>query len=256
MREGCVYVWWGWSVVAIASIVALMAVGLARGDVNSCQSYYLDPAALAAMTTECQAEIAAAKRGTKVYTVEGPPLWGLNLSDWCQRDGSDVQMEGRCNSTLSFLYDWELTSSCRTEMRAALMWVTVTDTGTDCAISPCTDADSDSVCDVIDNCSAKANPTQTDTNSDGYGNACDADWDNNGIVGVQDLGLYQTHLFHPAGTDPLDAEIDCQEPPNGVVGVQDMGCWMVGFGGPPGPSGLYCARPEWPGTCPPWEGPE
>ena len=47
---------------------------------------------------------------------------------------------------------------------------------------PCTDADGDGIPDAGDNCTEVANPTQCDTNDDGYGNACDADIDNSGIV--------------------------------------------------------------------------
>lgn len=43
------------------------------------------------------------------------------------------------------------------------------------------DRDEDSVLDNDDNCTAAANPVQTDTDNDGAGNACDADDDNDGL---------------------------------------------------------------------------
>jgi hypothetical protein len=113
----------------------------------------------------------------------------------------------------------------------------------------CPDQDSDTICDADDNCVLKANLSQNDTSSDGYGNACDSDWDNNGPTGATDLGLWKTHFGH-VNVDALDLDIDCDEPPNQAVGPVDLGCWKVGFGGPPGPSGRPCADPTAPGTCP------
>ena len=46
-----------------------------------------------------------------------------------------------------------------------------------------TDTDGDGIADELDNCLNKSNPAQIDTNSDGYGNACDADYNNDGVIG-------------------------------------------------------------------------
>ncbi|MCW8831658.1 MAG: cohesin domain-containing protein, partial [Gammaproteobacteria bacterium] len=46
---------------------------------------------------------------------------------------------------------------------------------------PATDLDGDGIDDHIDNCPADANSSQTDTDDDGQGDACDADDDNDGI---------------------------------------------------------------------------
>jgi len=48
--------------------------------------------------------------------------------------------------------------------------------------SPSEDRDGDGVRDTEDNCSRMPNAAQRDTDSDDYGNACDADIDNDGIV--------------------------------------------------------------------------
>lgn len=228
------------------SITALLAAfiwsGLAQGQPSSCQGKRLDPSLL---TASCQVEVAAERDTIHVYLgrLDGTCIF----TGWTDPSEPDICLSDRIYQNPP---DHNISESCWAEIEATSVWVTVTDDGDPCVITPCTDTDGDGICNVIDNCSELANLTQTDTNSDGFGNACDADWDNNGIVGATDLGLFQTHLFHPAGTDPMDAEIDCQEPPNGMVGVQDMGCWMVGFSGPPGPSGRWCADPTAPGTCP------
>ncbi|MFK8031034.1 MAG: thrombospondin type 3 repeat-containing protein [Gammaproteobacteria bacterium] len=62
------------------------------------------------------------------------------------------------------------------------------------------DADNDSVADTVDNCVTTANPDQTDTDQDGYGNACDADFDNSCVVNFLDLVLF-SNAFQ--STDPL-----------------------------------------------------
>jgi hypothetical protein len=98
---------------------------------------------------------------------------------------------------------------------------------------PCPDQDSDTICDPDDNCLIKFNPTQTDTNGDGFGNVCDADWDNNGSVGATDLGLWKVHFGH-VNLHAIDRDIDCVEPPNQIVGALELGCWKVCFGLPPG----------------------
>ncbi|HEY5656781.1 MAG TPA: hypothetical protein VIY27_03240, partial [Myxococcota bacterium] len=78
------------------------------------------------------------------------------------------------------------------------------------------DSDCDNIADAVDNCLMVPNGTvgqpagaiaaQCDTDGDGYGNACDPDISNDGIVGGPDYG-------------PVTAN----------------------FGGVPGPSGLSCA---------------
>ncbi|MGB5471915.1 MAG: hypothetical protein WBQ78_00375, partial [Gammaproteobacteria bacterium] len=51
-----------------------------------------------------------------------------------------------------------------------------------CTLLSGIDTDSDTVDDAIDNCTLVANADQRDTNGDGFGNVCDADFNNNGIV--------------------------------------------------------------------------
>ncbi len=46
------------------------------------------------------------------------------------------------------------------------------------------DRDGDGVADDIDNCPDFFNPDQTDTDNDGIGNRCDADFDNSGFVNL------------------------------------------------------------------------
>ena len=61
------------------------------------------------------------------------------------------------------------------------------------------DTDGDGILDVVDNCIRVANPDQRDTDGDGFGNVCDGDLDNNGIVNSLDYSLFKNRLLT---TDP------------------------------------------------------
>jgi Thrombospondin type 3 repeat len=92
------------------------------------------------------------------------------------------------------------------------------------------DTDGDGVPDICDNCSGTPNPDQHDTDRDGYGNACDADLDNNGIVNTLDLALLR-NAFGRSG-DALAADLDS----NFVVNTIDLAMLRARFGLPPGPA--------------------
>lgn len=95
-------------------------------------------------------------------------------------------------------------------------------------IVPLADGDQDGRSDHLDNCMTRANPAQTDADGDGYGNACDADFNNDGIVNVVDLGYLRTVFFT---ADPV-ADLDG----NGTVNVVDLGLMRTLFFQAPGPS--------------------
>ena len=82
----------------------------------------------------------------------------------------------------------------------------------------------------MDNCTLVPNANQRDTDGDGYGNICDADINNDGIVNVIDLGLFRAVFF----TGDADADFNG----DGIVNVIDLGVLKSGFFQPPGPSGL------------------
>ena len=70
-------------------------------------------------------------------------------------------------------------------------------------ISPdCIDSERDSVCDVTDNCPESSNPLQDDFESDGIGDVCDSDDDNDGVLDVDDACHYSI-LPEPALTKQL-----------------------------------------------------
>ena len=108
------------------------------------------------------------------------------------------------------------------------------------------DPDNDGVDVALDNCTAVANADQRDTDRDGYGNLCDADLNNDGVVNTQDLGLLRTVFFCLDDT-PLCNHADFNG--DGFVNAQDLGFLRSGFFLPPGPSGLAnTALSGWPDT--------
>jgi glycosylphosphatidylinositol phospholipase D len=99
-----------------------------------------------------------------------------------------------------------------------------------------TDSDGDGVADDADNCSALANADQRDTNADGFGNACDADLNNDCTVNFADLGEMKSVFF----TSDPDADFDG----DGAVNFEDLGVMKADFFLPPGPSGVTNACAE------------
>lgn len=106
------------------------------------------------------------------------------------------------------------------------------------ATAQISDSDGDLVPDAFDNCRDDANgPAQTsnqvDTDTDGYGNACDADYDNDFAVTAGDFGIF---LGTFGGTGDLtDHDGD------GSITPADFAVFLGQFPGAPGTSGLACA---------------
>jgi hypothetical protein len=95
------------------------------------------------------------------------------------------------------------------------------------------DVDGDQVGDGSDNCTLVFNPEQVDADSDGYGNICDADFNNDGAVGADDMGIALVSLGSTNAVVDLNSD--------GAVGGDDLGLFLEMLGDTPGPSGLGCA---------------
>ncbi len=93
----------------------------------------------------------------------------------------------------------------------------------------------DAIADSTDNCQTVANPTQCDSDDDGFGNHCDGDLNNNSFTNSQDYVLFRAQLGQPS-VDPTynSADLNC----NGFVNAQDYVLFRGLLGSPPGPSGL------------------
>mgnify|MGYP003574702203 CR=1 FL=1 len=102
------------------------------------------------------------------------------------------------------------------------------------------DLDNDFVPDAFDNCLEIPNgpnevSNQVDTDVDGYGNACDGDYDNSLTVDTSDYATgFLPTLAGPGTLTDHDG--------NGIVTVTDFSVFLRQFSsGAPGPSGLACA---------------
>ncbi len=107
------------------------------------------------------------------------------------------------------------------------------------------DADLDLVPDQFDNCNLVVNgpnqgSNQIDSDLDGYGNACDADYDNSLTTTSVDFGQFLA-TFGTASVGETDHD------GSGTVTSIDFGTFLGKFSGSavggnaPGPSGLGCA---------------
>ena len=96
------------------------------------------------------------------------------------------------------------------------------------------DTDGDGIADISDNCINVSNASQVDTDSDGHGNLCDADFDNSCLINGLDLGMFKGAFF----TDDADIDMDS----SGLVNGVDLGLFKSRFFQPPGPSapGALC----------------
>lgn len=99
------------------------------------------------------------------------------------------------------------------------------------SVTTASDVDSDGIIDSLDNCTNIANADQLDTDGDLYGNACDADFNNDGIVNSLDTGSFKADFF-TTGNVETDLNSD------NIVNSLDLGLYKQRFTFAPGPSGL------------------
>ncbi len=92
------------------------------------------------------------------------------------------------------------------------------------------DSDLDGTQDACDNCTLVSNAAQRDTDLDGFGNRCDADFDNDGAVTLQDVA----HFINTFGTTDADSDFDG----DGYVNFFDVVVLIKSYLLPPGPSSI------------------
>ncbi len=97
-------------------------------------------------------------------------------------------------------------------------------------LDPIADFDADGHLDPQDNCLLAANAPQRDTDADSYGNRCDADFNNDGVINFADVGAMKVVFF----TANADADLNG----DGAVNFADLGILKESVFGAPGPSGL------------------
>ncbi len=90
------------------------------------------------------------------------------------------------------------------------------------------DFDTDGITDDLDDCILEPDAAQIDTDEDGFGNACDGDFNNDCIVNFADLAEFKMNFM---GTDP---EFDLTG--EGLINFGDLAKLKKLFLKPPGPS--------------------
>lgn len=111
-------------------------------------------------------------------------------------------------------------------LAVAALWMVLS--GAQAQVIDAPDSDGDGVNDARDKCQRIANPYQRDSTADGFGNVCDMDLNNDGIVNVADLGLLRLAFF---SSDP-----DADANGDGTVNEVDLGFLPTQFFEPPGPT--------------------
>ena len=94
------------------------------------------------------------------------------------------------------------------------------------------DGDCDGIPDTADNCTNVVNTNQRDTNGDGYGNACDPDLNNDGVVNFADIGAW-VPLFNTAC-----GNVDGDFNGDGGCNFGDYALFPQYFLQPPGPGAI------------------
>jgi hypothetical protein len=100
-----------------------------------------------------------------------------------------------------------------------------------------TDGDCDGLNDETDNCLHANDPEQRDTDTDGIGNVCDGDFNQDCLQNFADLAIMKSSFFLPG-----DLETDMNG--DDVTNFLDLASLKTGFFRPPGPSGTpnVCGR--------------
>ncbi len=173
---------------------------------------------------------------------EGPsPL--LTSAGWISPEGNgvnilaDPNVPGLSINGLPLTEDFDLAVYIKGDRKPTALFDAMLVIEYDCPVGvDCTgagiDTDMDGIDDALDNCTLVANADQRDTNDDGFGNICDPDLNNDGIVNSLDLALLREVFL---STDP-DADFNG----DGSVNFADFLIMRPFLSAmlPPGPSGL------------------
>ena len=103
-------------------------------------------------------------------------------------------------------------------------------------VRPAPDTDTDGIADAIDNCRLESNPNQQDADNDGYGNPCDPDLNNSGLVTAADFAILRSVLGLSASSSATAAAADLNN--SGLVTTADFAILRTRLNTAPGPSGL------------------
>ncbi len=96
------------------------------------------------------------------------------------------------------------------------------------------DRDGDGIDDLLDSCRDLPNENQRDTDGDGCGNPCDADYDQDGHIGGSDFEIFRSVFGLSVGEPDFNANADHNG--DGTIDGSDFSAFQSMFGKAPGPS--------------------
>jgi len=101
------------------------------------------------------------------------------------------------------------------------------------------DSDGDWVCDDVDICLGIFDPDQIDSDLDGFGNRCDADFNGDGVANGADFIHFRSVFGSSLGDSRFDPDVDSDG--DDTVGPEDFINFRARYLEPLGPSALPCA---------------
>ena len=157
-----------------------------------------------------------------VSAADGSPLWRVEFP------ADDSGLDQAISSGIAYSANGDTAYVMTFVSGVNKTYLNAVDTNT--ADTNLTDTDNDTIFDHLDNCTLVGNTNQRDTDNDGYGNACDPDFDNNQIVNASDLAYLQTVTF--------TADPDADLTGDGIVNAADLATLKNYFFKAPGPSAI------------------
>ena len=111
--------------------------------------------------------------------------------------------------------------------------VRLTESGRQSTLDGCADdLDEDWAFDDADNCVGTANSSQTDSDTDGHGDFCDADFDQSSIIDAADYTIWRAAFGLSGGDDGFEPGADLDG--DGAVGLRDFALLRAMQGAAPG----------------------
>lgn len=185
--------------------------------------------------TEVPTNVLILSNAITVTGITGAAPIGLSGGSYTINDGPVIFGPTTVSNGDTVVVRLSSSSSFGTTTSATLSIGGVSDTFSVTTFGVDPDTDGDGVTDQHDNCTVVSNPGQLDADGDGYGNICDADLNNSGLVTSADFALLRPVLGQAASSSFAAAVADLNG--SGTVTTADFGLLRARLGTLPGPRG-------------------